>query len=135
MKGPETPGVDPPRRQSFRKAPLGIHPALVGQLEGAPVHAESRFCHDIEHDPDRFFGVAMLRRHEPARIIGTARQDREIDRPDARADIAEDIARAIAGVARTLDRSEERLEGYEGSSTYSTRCSTGQQIKKKKNKR
>src|SRR3546814_7013696 len=49
MKGPETPGFDPPRRQSFRKAPLGIHPALVGQLEGAPVHAESRFCRSEEH--------------------------------------------------------------------------------------
>src|SRR3546814_6196844 len=69
----------------------------------APVHAESRFCPDIEHDPDRFFGVAMLRRHEPARIICPDRQDREIDRPEARADIAEDIARAIAGVARKID--------------------------------
>src|SRR3546814_10282631 len=114
MKGPETPGFDPPRRQSFRKAPLGIHPALVGQLEGAPVHAESRFCPDIEHDPDRFFGVAMLRRHEPARIIGPDRQDREIDRPEARADIAEDIARAIRAEEHTSELQSLMRISYTG---------------------
>ena len=65
---------------------------------------------EVEHDPHRLLGIGVLRGHEPARSIGTDRDQRDVGRAMAFAHRAEDRAVAIAGVAREIDRARRGLQ-------------------------
>ena len=78
----------------------GIVDALVSELDGGVVDGDGRFRAKQPVGAHRLVGVDVLRRHEPARLVGADGQQREVRWPDALADLREVLAHA--GVAGEL---------------------------------
>lgn len=93
-----------PRRQSSDEAKRRIFPRFVGQLERTPMYPNGRSRVQIKHDLDCLFGIGMLSRHEPARIIGADRKQGEIDSTETYPQIAKNRAGAIARIPCEIDQ-------------------------------
>src|SRR5262245_314419 len=104
-----------PRRYVARPARLveraeRIVDAFGRQTEGAEVHAEALAGLKIQVRPHRLFGIHVHALHEPARLVGAYRDEREIDRTEAAADVGEeDRIGRVAGKEdpRTADGDDE----------------------------
>ena len=75
---------------------------LVRELERAEVHRDADARLEIEVDANRLLGVHVDGRHEPARLVGANRDQREIDRAQPGADLGE--VAAVARITREVDR-------------------------------
>ena len=75
---------------------------LVRELERPEVHRDADARLKIEVDANRLLGVHVDGRHEPARLVGANRDQREIDRAQPGADLGE--VAAVARITREIDR-------------------------------
>src|SRR5512144_2615450 len=72
---------------SLLEIPHRLVDALRGQLDGAVMHADAADRLEINVSLHRFGGIHVHRLHEPARLVGANRQQREIDRSESPANI------------------------------------------------
>ena len=83
---------------------------FIGQLKRAVVMRQCLLGATIGQ---RFHGVGrihVLIAHEPARLIGADRQDRQPQRTVRLPDVAEMLAVAVAGIADDVDLARRRLQ-------------------------
>ena len=61
---------------------------FVGQLEGAPVHADRALRAEVEVDAHRLGRIDVLLLHEPARLVGADRNQRDVEAAAGRGGLA-----------------------------------------------
>ncbi len=95
------PGSTPAACSGGRQVRDWIVESFVRELERTEVHPDADARLQVEVNANRFFRVHVHGRHEPARLVGPDRDERHIDRAQARADL--DEVSAVAGIAGEVE--------------------------------
>src|SRR5215470_14300825 len=78
------------RAKRFCEIPHGLLDSFCRQLKGSKMHGDALRCFEIQVSPNSLSGIHMDYAHEPSRLVGANRQQREVDRTKAPPHVAKE---------------------------------------------
>ena len=92
------------------QSPWWLIHGLISEYEGAPMHGDGLAGANVLMNPDRLFRCHVHRGHEPARVVGTYGEQRQINRRKQLADVRQKLSQ-LEALAAELKRMISACEG------------------------